>query len=324
MLLPAFKLHTPDTVDEAVALAQRYNGDCDFLAGGTDLLPNYKENLNHRAHVIALNQIEALGEISAERIGSAARLVDVERDPAIGKHYPAVVETIGQIASPLLRESGTVGGNLMVDTRCHFFNQGEFWRGARGNCFKTLDAECHVIPSEDRCFAAYSGDLAPVLMVLGCSFGIAGATGTREVKADAFFVEEGIERNHLEPGEVLTHVTFPAEARAIRAGYQKLRFRSTLDFPAAGVAAGLQLDESGKVMYLRVVANAVASAPLAMDALTAPLMGSKLTASAIEALAERVMDEITPMKISVVSTVYRRKMIGVFIRRLLTRLSAGA
>ncbi len=324
MLLPPYTLHKPRSVDEAVELAQRYNGDCDFLAGGTDLLPNYKQHLNHRGHVIALSQVKALTEISADRIGAGARLVDVTKAPDIRQHYPSVVETIGLIASPLLREAGTMGGNLLVDTRCYFFNQSDFWRDARGDCLKTCGDECHVVQSDDKCFAAYSGDLAPLLIALGCRFGVAGPSGTREVKAAEFFVDDGIRRHVLEPSELLTHVAFPPEARDLKAGYQKLRFRATLDFPAAGVAVALNQNGDGAVETLRVVVNAVASAPLLMNDLTDPLVGTHLTEDAIDRLAGNVMGAIQPLKVSAISPQYRKKMVGLYVRQLLRSLTGGA
>jgi hypothetical protein len=174
MLLPTFELHQPESLADAVALAKAHAGQCDFLSGGTDLLPNYKCGLNAKPHVISLQRVPELKQLDAHTIGAGVTLTELEQCAGVPTGVRAAA---AQIASPLLRESGTVGGNLMLDNRCHFFNQSYFWRHSLGYCLKADGDVCHVVPriNEDGksvvnnkvCVATHSSDLAPMLIALG-------------------------------------------------------------------------------------------------------------------------------------------------------------
>ena len=176
MLLPQFELHRPTTLAEAVELAKSFAGDYDFISGGTDLLPNFKCGLNAHSNVISLQRIPELKLLSATGIGAGTTLADISKC----EDLPASVrECASKVASPLLRESATLGGNLMLDNRCHFFNQSYFWRNSLGYCLKADGDRCHVVPQikEDGknvlnnkvCVATHSSDMAPMLIALGAS-----------------------------------------------------------------------------------------------------------------------------------------------------------
>jgi len=317
MKLPRFEVHRPRTIDEAVALAARFAPDLDWLAGGTDLLPNYKCRLNVRSHVVMLSGVDELHGISATRIGALARLSDLEKDEPLGKALPVVREAVRQLASPLLRQSGTLGGNLCLDNRCYYFNQSDFWRDAKGGCLKEGGPICLVVPGqkEDTCWAAYSGDLAPVLQVLGASVGIAGPGGRRSVPLTEFFRPDGIRRNVLEKHELVTHVDLPASAGALRAGYVKLRQRDAIDFPILGIAIGLRM-EGATVAEARASITAMDVTPLFVE-LPA---GEAPTAGWAERAAEVLRKRVQPVKNVSLRPTYRKRMAGVLGRRLLERL----
>ncbi|MCC7535682.1 MAG: FAD binding domain-containing protein [Deltaproteobacteria bacterium] len=320
MLLPAFALHQPTSVDGAVALAARLAPDFDWVAGGTDLLPNYKQRLNARPHVVSLARVAELRDLSTSRIGALVRLRDLERDPAIRATFPALADAASQIASTTLRESGTVGGNLCLDNRCYYFNQSELWRDAKGGCLKVAGPICLVVPTqkENICWAAYSGDLAPVLQVLGASVGIAGPDGRRTVPLVEFFQPDGIRRNVLARGELLTHVEIPETAKAYRAGYRKLRQRDTIDFPILGVAAAVHL-EGDTVRDVRVSLTAVDTIPVWID--LADERDKRMSLAWIERIAARVLERVQPVKNVSLRPGYRRKMAAVLTRRLLVALT---
>ncbi|MGI0130255.1 MAG: FAD binding domain-containing protein, partial [Thermoplasmata archaeon] len=164
MHLDPFELHRPTSLEETLRLASGLAGRFDYLAGGTDLLPNYKMHLNLRPHVIALDAVPELVGRSVDRLGAMERLADLERDTALCAEYPVLADALGEVATPLVRASGTVGGNLLVETRCFFFNQGAAWRQSLGYCLKADGDRCHVVPQKTRCYATFSGDLAPALM----------------------------------------------------------------------------------------------------------------------------------------------------------------
>jgi 4-hydroxybenzoyl-CoA reductase subunit beta len=175
---------------------------------------------------------------------------------------------------------------------------------------------CLVVPQKEKCYATYSGDLAPVLMTLDASFHLAGFGGTREVKARDFFAGDGIAKNLKRPEEIITHVTIPRASRGMMADYAKLRVRDSFDYPMVGVAASLRLD-GDRVEELHVVVNAVDTRPLPFEEYTSGLVGRQFTASLIDEVAHEVMTQSRPVKNLVLSTSYRKKMIGVLLARLL-------
>lgn len=316
MILPAFKLHQPQTVPEAIAIAQACQGDFDFIAGGTDLLPNYKMRLNPRGHVISLARIADLREISPTCIGAMARLRHVIANASLQHALPVIPHTARQIASPLLQASGTVGGNLLLDTRCYYFNQSWFWRNSKGYCLKAEGSDCLVVPQKSVCYATYSGDLAPVFMVLGATLVLQGPEGRREVPCENFFTHDGITRNVKLPEEILTHVLLPAAAQSLQAGYLKLRVRDSMDFPVLGVAVAIRLNQR-TIARLRVALTGVATTPLLFDEVTEAVVGDQLTENLIDGLADDIMNRVTPYRNVALSPQYRKAMIAVFIRRLL-------
>lgn len=318
MILPAFKYHQPKTLNEAIAMAQACDGDFDFISGGTDLLPNYKMRLNARGNVISLSGIAELQEVSPTRIGAMARLREVINNPALQKSLPVIPHTAKLIATPLLQESATVGGNIMLDTRCYYFNQSWFWRDSKNYCLKADGHDCLVVPQQSVCYATYSGDLAPVFMVLGATFVLAGPEGKREVPADKFFTHDGITRNVKLPEEILTHVTIPASAQTLQADYLKLRVRDAMDFPVLGVAVAIELNER-TIIRFRAGLTGVATTPLLFDEVTNGVIGDQLTENLVEGIAEEIMSRVTPYRNVALSPQYRKAMIAVYLRRLLQK-----
>jgi len=316
MILPRFQYHQPESLDEAVSLAQSCAGDFDFIAGGTDLLPNYKSRLNPRGNVISLSGIKELFEISPERIGAMARLAEMITNAPLKHKLPVLPHTAALIATPLLRESGTVGGNLLLDTRCYYFNQSWFWRDSKDYCLKAEGNTCLVVPQESVCYATYSGDLAPVFLVLGAKFVLAGPEGKREVAGENFFTHDGITRHVKLPEEILTHVLIPKEAQALRTDYQKLRVRDAMDFPVLGVAVALSLNER-TLERLHIGLTGVATTPLLCEAFTQAVIGDQLTEDLIAGLAEDIMNSVRPYRNVALSPQYRKAMIAVYIKRML-------
>jgi 4-hydroxybenzoyl-CoA reductase subunit beta len=345
MQIPGFTLHRPRSL-AAVHELTRTLPSFDFLGGGTDLLCNYKNQLNCRPHVISLTHLDELRGISATRIGAAVRLVEVEESAELAAALPVLRTTVAQIATPLIRQTATVGGNLLVDTRCYWFNQTREFRIALGSCLKAESNECRVVPNPTVCYATYSGDLGPVLMALQARIQLVGLAGPRVVAAQDFFVPplasaavdtggghggdghrmpdshllDGIGRNTKRPDELIVAVEFPPQSQRLRAGYMKLRARDSMDFPDAGLAMALERDGAGRLTRLHLVAGAVAPTPLPLDALGASLLGTVPDDAAIEALAERVVDTVVPHKNTHFTPKYRRKMLGVFTRRLMRQL----
>lgn len=345
MLLPRFELYQPSSLAEAVSLASSFNGECDFLSGGTDLLPNYKCGLNSRPHVISLQRVAELKQIDAHVIGAGVTLAEIERN---GDVPASVAECASRVASPLLRASGTLGGNLMLDTRCHFFNQSYFWRHSLGYCLKADGDRCHVVPriNEDGksvlndkvCVATHSSDLAPMLIALGAEATFVGPAGERTLKLNDFYWGDGIARFDRKPGEILVKVTLPKWAHEVRSGWKKLAPRQSIDFSVAGIAAVLDLD-GDKVAVLRVALGAVDTTPVLFDFSQQEkrrdpghylfvdsykdmpeVVGKPLSDELIATVAKHVQVQAQPKLNVPMAPDYRKKMCGVLTRRLLTEL----
>ena len=324
MHLDPFELHRPTSVEEAVGLARGLEGRSDYLAGGTDLLPNYKMHLNLRPHVIALEDVGELRGHALDRIGAMERLADLECDPAFCQAYPGLTDALGEVATPLVRASGTVGGNLLVETRCFFFNQSYFWRASLGFCLKADGDRCHVVPQKERCYATFSGDLAPALLVLDAEVELAGPAGRRRLPLSALYDAEGdgIRRTTLAPGELLVAVHLPAHARAQKGRYKKLRVRPSFDFPELGVAVAGRWDGT-RVETLRLAVGGIETYPRRFDELTDPLVGGSFSEAVVHRLAEEVMQKVRPVHNTFLLPDYRRRMVKVYVRRALVEAREG-
>jgi 4-hydroxybenzoyl-CoA reductase subunit beta len=317
MHLDPFELHRPTSVDETVALAARLSPAFDYIAGGTDLLPNYKMRLNVRPNLIALEDVAELRGVSLDRVGAMTRLGEIEADPAFAAAFPGVVQAAGEVATPLVRASGTLGGNLLVETRCFFFNQSFPWRKSLGFCLKADGDRCHVVPQKVKCYATFSGDLAPALAVLDAEVEIAGPTGRRRVPVAALYDEggDGIHRHHLGPGDLLVAVHFPAGSRGLAATYRKLRIRPSYDFPELGVAVAARRSASGAVERLTVSVGGLETYPRRFDDLTQALVGAIPTEAGVRSLADAIRQKVRPVHNTSLAADYRRRMAGVFVRR---------
>lgn len=324
MILPEFELERPETLSDALRLAAEARGGFDYLAGGTDLLPNYKCGINATRRVISLRHIAELRRRTNGTIGSGVTLADLERDEDFLQAFPAFRGALHHLASPLLRQSGTVGGNLCLDTRCIFLNQTEFARKALGWCLKADGPECRVVKgSTDRCYANYSGDLAPVFMVLDASVRLAGPDGERRVKVADFFRLDGIRRFDKTREEIVVALEIPGESRELRASYKKLRVRDAWDFPEVGVAAAARID-GGRIAELHLVANAVASIPLWLPEVAEKFVGRVLDDAVIEEIAEATSAATKPVRATLLPPGYRKKMVGVMTRRALREIRGDA
>ncbi|MCK6440511.1 MAG: FAD binding domain-containing protein, partial [Planctomycetes bacterium] len=233
-----------------------------------------------------------------------------------------------KVASVLIQEQATIGGNALLDTRCHFFNQSYFWRTSLGYCLKADGTRCHVVPKIKRdgqlvengneCFATNCSDFAPVL---GAEYELAGPKGTRKVKASEFYHHDGRARFVKEPGEMLVAIHFPERAKTLTAGYKKLRPRESWDFPSLGVAAAIARDGKGKLEHFALSVNAVDTYPIVFNTHVNQYLGKQLDDGAIDAIAEHVKTTVQPKLTVPMEPGYRKKMAAVFTRRLLKELA---
>jgi len=299
--LPAFQLHQPSTLDEALSLLAGAGDGCRLVAGGTDLWPNMKRRHQSASTVISLQAVDELhGIVDSEEglaIGAMTSLDEVAADPRIRAHYPALATAVDSISSPPLRNMGTIGGNLCVDTRCTYYNQTEEWRRSIDYCLKEKGDVCWVAPGSSRCWAHSASDSAPILCALGATVEILSPTGRRTIPVTDLFHDDGIRYLTLEPGEIVTRILLPATAAGdrCRSAFWKLRRRGSIDFAVFSVAAVVWTDDAGVVTEARLHLGAVASHPVAAGEAAAALVGRELTTESIRAAARLARKPATPM-----------------------------
>ena len=326
--LPPFRYHRPETVKDAVSLLAEYPETAIPVSGGTDLIPNMKHRLYTAAHLVALKGIRELGGIGEEDghlvIGAAATLTGVSLHPSVRLHFTALADAAGHVAGPQLRNSGTIGGNVCLDTRCTYYNQSHFWRQALGFCLKKDGDVCHVTKVGKKCVAAHSADTPPVLMTLGAEVDISGPGGDRTVPVRDFFVADGIWNTRREPGEIVTRIRVPlSEPEAgyeLRTAYVKLRQRQSIDFPLLTVAVAADVDPDSRLRSLRGVVTALGARPKELTGWDATAEGEVLTDALIENLAERAFKQCHPLENMIGDTEWRRAMVPVHVTRALRKL----
>lgn len=315
--MPPFTLHHPTSVDAACELAAQLMGAgeaFDWVAGGTDLLPNYKWHINPKPHVISLAKIGGTSTISGSEMGCMVRLADITEEN--GAH-PVVVQAASKVASSLVRTNATLGGNLCLDTRCFWYNQGEDWRRSIDWCHKAdcgTGADCRVIPNQNTlCVATYQGDIAPTLMVLGASVHLIGPNGARTLPIESFYQLDGMKKNVLEEGEFLLKVTLPEDAATRTGSYQKLRVRDSWDFPEAGVAASWV---AGDPSSLRIATTALESIPRTHpEQVEEVLKPGWEGVDSVKALSTAVQKSVKPVNNTALPPRYRRSMVRVLTKR---------
>lgn len=325
--LPRFTYLEPGTLEEALRLHADAGPDTMFVAGGTDLYPNMKRRHQTPANVVALNAIPELARItgtsrSGMTIGATVTLADVGAHPVLREHYPAVAHAADVVSTPLLRNMGTMGGNLLLDTRCNYYNQTYEWRKAIDFCMKRDGEICWVAPSSPRCWAVQSSDGVPVAVALGAEVTLASVRGERRIPASALYHNDGIRYLTKSPDELLVAYHLPP-AGGWRASYRKLRRRSTFDFPVLGVAARVDLDGDGTVRDARVVLGAVASYPQEIPEAAAALIGSRLEDDVIAAAADAAWRPAKPMDNTDLTLSWRKEMVRVYVQRALSDLAAA-
>src|SRR6476660_9230840 len=281
--LPKFRYLQPRSVTEAIRMMADSGPDAMFVAGGTDLYPNMKRRQQTPKVVIGLAQIKDLRTMKGQPkegmvLGASLTLADVTDDSRIQGAYPAVAKAAELISTPLLRNMGSIGGNLLLDTRCNYYDQNYEWRKAIHFCMKKDGEICWVAPSSPRCWAVQSSDCAPVMVAIGAEYVLVGPGGERVVPASRFYHNDGINYLTKQPDEILAEVRLP-KPNGWDAVYHKLRRRRSFDFPVLGVAAWVKWgagrgERGGVVQDARVVLGGVASYPQDIPEAAAALKGS--------------------------------------------------
>lgn len=324
--LPRFEYAAPHSVKQAVAYLRDGAGEAVLVAGGTDLYPNMKRGLVEPRLLIGLSAIPELkgltqGASGELVIGACATLSEVARDARVRAGYRALALAAHSVSTPTLRNMGTLGGNLCLDTRCNYFNQSYQWRQSIGFCMKKDGDICLVAPSSPRCWAISSCDTAPALIALGASARLAGPRGERVIPVESLYRDDGIDYLTKQADEILVQIVVPPRPDWCST-YWKLRRRGSFDFPILGVAAALQSDSNGFVREARIVLGAVAAHPLTLPDAAELLVGKVLSEEAIAGAAELAYRVAKPADNSDLTLGYRKRMVRVYLERALRELAA--
>jgi len=289
--LPWFEHRAPRSVAEAAKILAGEGPRAMLIAGGTDLLPNMKRRHQAPQLLVSLrgiSELKAFSNGNGTSFGSALTLNQVVQNP---KTPSALRHAAVQVATPHLRNMGTLGGNLCLDTRCTYYNQTYEWRKAIDFCLKKDGKTCWVATASKRCVAVSSTDTAPALIALNAAVTLVSASGSRVVKVEDLYKNDGIEYLSRRPDEILTEVNVPSGWKST---YWKLRRRGSFDFPILGVAAALKFDKD-TITEARIALGAVASRPFLVEKASEFLKGKKLTDEAIAEAAELVANRAKPM-----------------------------
>ena len=314
--LPSFAYLQPKTVAEALRMKSDAGPDGMFVAGGTDLYPNMKRRHQEPKTVISLMGIPELRRLDGWNVGTCVTLTALSNLPTF--QHSAVATAARFVSTPLLRNMGTLGGNLCLDTRCNYYNQSYEWRKSIDFCMKKDGAICWVAPSSPRCWAVSSSDVAPVMVAIGAEYRLVGPQGERVVPAGRFYTNDGINYLTKQPDEILVDVRLPAP-NGWDAVYHKLRRRGSFDFPVLGVAAWIQW-KGKNVTGARIALGGVASYPQEVPEAGAALIGAPLSEESIAAAAEAAYRPAKPLDNTDFDLSWRKQMTRVYVTRVIQEL----
>lgn len=334
--LPQFEVVAPESVAEVVTALQRPGAR--VIAGGTDILPNLKHHLGTPAHpaelppvLVSLSRVTALRGLVLDeaagvlRIGSGVTLSQLSEHPEVQRRFPSLSQSAGAVASPPIRNMGTIGGNVNLDTRCRYVNQTHFWREALGGgCLKSEGNVCHVVPGGRNCVAAMSSDNVPVLISLDATIVQAGPEGVRALPIEEFYKADGLAHTNAKPGEVTTELRVPLPKGPRRSQYIKWSVRKSIDFPLVSVAVRFDLGEDeATVTAVKVVVGVLGAKPRTLSKLD-DVAGKKLADPAVARMvADAAYAQCKPLENVPYEAAYRRDMIRVYTRRAVEALAAA-
>jgi len=313
MIASKFEFRSPKDVEEAVRLYREFKGAAVYLSGGTDLVPRMKLGLEKPKVVIDLKRIVPLKTVEDQgdwiRIGALARIFDLKQNDLVRDYFPALEASLEATSCESLQMRGTIGGNLLQNSRCLFYNQSEFWRRSKGFCLKMGGESCNAVPGAKTCFANYCSDNAPALCTLSTEMEISGPDKVRRLNLEELYTNKADKPFDLQPGEILTAIFVPKKKSV--GGYEKLRVRGAIDYPLLVVAFSF-VDGTGKLAV-----GAVGPKPYVVEM-------KQPSHDAIKEAAEEVLKQVRTAGNTVLDPDYRKRMIPVLAGTLINKVMEGA
>jgi 4-hydroxybenzoyl-CoA reductase subunit beta len=325
--LPRLRYLRPHDARAAAAAAAELGARAMLVAGGTDLFPKLKRRQMDPDTLVGLAHLRELRAVRGDagagfELGALVTLSDAAAHPALAGALPGYAEAAGLVSSPPLRNVGTIGGNLCVDTRCNYYDMTYEWRRSVGFCMKKDGDICLVAPGSPRCWAVSSSDTAPVAIALEATVVLAGPDGDRELPVAALYRDDGIEYLTKRPHEVVTALRLP-RADGVRTAYVKLRRRGSIDFPITGAGVALRLD-GRTVRSARIVLSGVGSHPVEAPAADAFLTGRELTPEVVTEAAELAARPAKPLDNTDLAHFWRKRMVRVVVEQAIEKAAGRA
>jgi len=324
--MPVFELFQPTTIDDTIALLDKYGKDAWVMAGGLDTFDWLKDRNKRPKVVVDLSGLQELKGIKTAsdggiEIGAATTLTDVTKNPIVREKYPLLMQAAGLVASPQIRNQGTLGGNISQDTRCWYYRAGWTCYRAGGNiCYADTPTAInreHAIFDANRCVAVNPSDTAPALIALDAKMVIRSTRGERVVDAENYFIGPAVDITRmtvLQPGELLTSIRVPATWAGTQFYFEKVRERQVWDFPMVNVAAALKVS-NGTIQGSRIVVNAVAAHPMRLRSVEDAVAGKPRNEETANMACELAVQGAQPLqhnqyKIPLVRNLVRRAIRG--------------
>lgn len=330
MIPRPFEYHAPATLAEACALLEGCGAEAKVLAGGTDLLVSLKQEVFRPRHVVDVRALPELRGVTplpdgGLRLGAALTLEEVISSPQVQAGFPLLVAAAAAVAAPTHQAMGTLGGNILLDTRCWFYNQSRAQRAALGGeCYKLEGDACFVAKGVEDCYAAYAGDTAAALLVLEASVRVADRNGGRTLPLADLYTGDGKAPFVLRACEILETVLLPPPLREFHGAYRKFRLRQALDYPLAGLAIGIHFRPgSTACAEARLAFTAADTAPRRVPDAETALAGGEVDEAAADRAAAAVMKAARPVRNMVSTPHYRKTMLGHLCRQGLAAIRAA-
>lgn len=327
MRLPKFLYQVPREIADAVKMIGDAGPEARFVAGGTDLYPNMKRRQQTPTTVISVTRLKELNQITGDGksglvIGASVSLTDICEHPVINRDYPMIARAAQVISTPTLRNMGTIGGNLLLDTRCNYYDQNYEWRKGINFCMKKDGDICWVAPGSAKCWAVQSADLVPLMVAIGARVRLVSTLGERMVDSAGLYNNDGIEYLHKRPDELLADIHLPP-LNGWRATYKKLRRRGAFDFPVLGVAARVDFGPDGVVCAAKLILGGIAPAPIEVAEAEQALIGSSLDDESMQAAAEACYNKARPLDNTDFVMNWRKQMARPYVLRALEEIREG-
>lgn len=324
-----YQYHDALTINQALSQLRELGPQAVVKAGGTDVYLRVKQGITNPGHLVDIGGLKELNYITYDqesglRIGAVTTVRDLERSSVVREKYPVLAEAASKVASVQIRNMGTIAGNLCQDNMCWHYNQSRLWKQTQPPCFKAGGSKCHLIGKEEVCYAAYRGDLAPVLIAMGAGVRVQSAADERILPLEELYSGAGKESLTLKGGEIVTEIKLPPMAANSAACYIKRSHRKAVDYPLVGVAAFLTADLEGKVADAKLVLTAVGSGPVVVAEAAKVLQGRRLSDLPLEEVDQLARQQAKPVNNVYHGTAkYRKQMAGLLSKRCISLAAAN-